>query len=154
MYKKYRQFNSIAILMLVMISISFVSCSKDDDNNKGDTSTAITGNDPEGTVVVNLSNDNKTVYIPETPLRMTPANNIKLMEGYGIKCIGKVNGLAEVKEEPVDRKSLSGHEVAATPGYGYVAMGFYGYTRFYVVNYIESTTGGIIGCTIKYKGYK
>ena len=101
-----------------------------------------------------MSNDNKTVYIPETPLRMTPANNIKLMEGCGIKCIGKVQGLADVKEERVDKSLYGQYEVAATPGYGYVAIGFYGYTRFYVVNFIESTTGGIIGCTIKYKGYK
>ncbi|MBR1415636.1 MAG: hypothetical protein IJ570_07225 [Prevotella sp.] len=142
------------MLAITLVSLCTISCGEDDDDDANGSETTITANDPEGTVVVNLANDNKKIHIPDTPLRMTAANNIELMEGRGIISVGKVKNLAAVTAERAkcyDQSSWGQYTVAALPGYGYIAVGFYRLTRFYVVDYIVDTSGGIMGVTIKYQ---
>ena len=67
----------------------------------------------------------------------------------GIVCVGQVNGLSSITSNSY--KEYAGKS-AAIPGYGYI---FYDrgnqYYRLFVENYIENTTGGIMGATIKYQ---
>ena len=152
MNKKNLFWSLLTILFASVFSVSLVSCGDDDDDNSNEST--ITENDPEGTVVVNLANDNKRIYIPGTPLRMTVSNNIELMEGHGIISVGKVRNLAAVtaeRDKCYDQSLWGQYSVAPLPGYGYIAIGFYRLTRFYVVDYIIDTSGGIMGVTIKYQ---
>ena len=74
---------------------------------------------------------------------------------YGIGRIvnvGKVKGIADIKKIP---ETGWWDELAVVPGEGYIYKGEYSsltkYARIYVVDYITSTSGGIIGATIKYQ---
>ena len=92
-------------------------------------------------------------------LGMNSANNL---EAQGrehlaqIISIGKVKGLSHINNIP---ESGWSNQVAAIPGYGYIyRVSWWNYTpisyaRIFVVNYITSTSGGIIGATIKYQPY-
>lgn len=132
----------------VALVLGFSSCVKDENT--------ILDSDPEGTVIANLllTDDIKgwyeRVYIEglnDACIWMYMNNNFK---GYyeSISCVGKVNGLSGIKKIPT-----SGWvgEAAVMPGYGYVVKDQGKYARIYVVDYMESTSGGIMGCTIKYQ---
>lgn len=150
------------------MSSFYTSCSKDDDQSKSvnnNTSTNDTGSntddssqDPEGTVIANLtvSNDVKGWYerltfdhMPDYPyIFMYNNNNFK--GGFsGIASVGKVKGLSSIKKIPTTGWA---EQVAIMPGYGYVIRAWHDdYIRLYVVQYMENTSGGIMGCTIKYQ---
>ena len=79
-----------------------------------------------------------------------------------IVCIGNVNGLSRINSIP---NSGWASKVAVQPGKGYIIRsknptGNYGnsyynqfckYARVYVVDWIEGTSGGILGATIRYQ---
>ncbi len=80
--------------------------------------------------------------------------------GGEVADLGEVNGLGSVTSVPSSGWTNS---LAVQPGHGYVcryrhAYDYpaatelpYQYARFYVENYIESTTGAVIGAKVKYQ---
>lgn len=102
-------------------------------------------------------------------LGMNSSNNLQVanrrsnVDFYSIDIVsvGKVNGLSSIKIIPETGWSK---QAAAIPGYGYVCRtkhyvsngpysseGQYEYARIYAVDYMTSTSGGIMGITIKYQ---
>ena len=94
---------------------------------------------------------------------MNSANNLATTStGVEIVSVGSVKGLSSITKVPDTGWS---YETAAIPGYGYVVRQSsrqwdaslnkyvyeYKYVRLYVIDYMESTSGGIMGCTIKYQ---
>lgn len=163
---KTNAFKLMAALFVAALSLGFTSCGDDDDNDGGKTGGS--GSDPSGTVTANIRNDGKYLYMDwtdeegfsvETGLSINDANNfVADYNSYdGIVCVGKVSGIGSIKKVP--QSGWSG-TCAVQPGYGYVlrAKGYkfnsnteYRYVRVYVVDYMEGTSGGIIGATIKYQ---
>ena len=171
---KTNAFKLMAALFVAALSLGFTSCGDDDDSDGGKTGGS--GSDPSGTVTANIRNDGNYLYINwkdeegyrvETGLSINDANNF--VAGYmiygedsyndGIVCVGKVSGIGSIKKVPQSGWSRT---CAVQPGYGYVLrsreisnlrdeFGDYRYVRVYVVDYMEGTSGGIIGATIKYQ---
>ena len=160
------------MLIIVLVSLCTFSCSKDDDEG-GTKDDPVTAADPEGTIVANLTNTfiyTKNGYYDNgistmnggqyVYLGMNSSNNLHAVAaGHDgtqaqIVSIGKVNGLSSIKNIPEQGWT---NQVAAIQGYGYVYRScYYGrapytYARIYVVDYMNSTSGGIMGCTIKYQ---
>lgn len=147
------------VLAIALVGICMVSCSKDDGGTRND---PVTTSDPEGTIVANLANE-KSVLISglgSLSIRMNSANNLYVSYG-DIVSVGSVQGLSSITKVPESGWTST---TAAIPGYGYVlryAHYYYDdahnwvydsqYARLYVVDYMESTSGSIMGCTIKYQ---
>ena len=96
-------------------------------------------------------------------IKMNSANNLATTStSTEIVSVGSVKGLSSITKVPDTGWS---YETAAIPGYGYVVRQSsrqwdaslnkyvyeYKYVRLYVIDYMESTSGGIMGCTIKYQ---
>jgi len=173
---KKNLFHLMTIMIVAMLSIGFTSCGDDeeDNNDKGGAKTTVA--DPEGTIVANLANDNnlelsyRSSYNSRIKLNSSYNFHVESVTSYGtseIISVGKVNGLGSIDQLPNGNWS---NEVAAIPGNGYIirqsvyhpSTGFPGsyawteklYLRLYVVEWIKNTSGGIMGCTIKYQEYK
>lgn len=134
------------VLAIALVGICMVSCSKDDGGTRND---PVTTSDPEGTIVANLANEN-SVYISgmgSLSIRMNSANNLYVENG-NIASVGSVQGLSSITKVPESGWTST---TAAIPGYGYVLRHNHVYARLYVVDYMESTSGSIMGCTIKYQ---
>ncbi len=156
MNKKNLLWSFLTILFASVFSISFVSCSDDDDDNPN--KSTITENDPEGTIMANMHhNDWVSLFHMTGPgfdittsISLDESNNFKT--GEKIVSVGNVKGLNGITKIPTSGWS---EKVAAVPGSGYVVQGEYngvsGCARIYVVDYIIDTTGGIIGVIIKYQ---
>ena len=146
-------FKGIAIYLMMALCIGFASCGGDDDGNGGSSS-----GDPEGTVLVNilLGRNDKGIYqiftfneLKNYPYIFMHEDNNFHISGGNIVSLGPVSGLSAIKKLPTN----GWVEVTAViPGYGYIYRTEYDqYVRIYVVDYMESTYGGIMGCTIKYQ---
>ena len=159
------------MLAIALVSLCTVSCGSDDDDEGGSKENPISASDPEGTVIANLTNtfhptgngyyadgidlfgdiQSRSVF-----LGMNSSNNLQAESRWGsnpnIVSIGKVSGLASIKNIPETGWS---NQTAVIPGYGYVYRWSQSnqkyYARIYVVDYMTSTTGGIMGATIKYQ---
>ena len=139
--------------LLLLLPFAIASCGGDDKDEP-----EVTSNDPEGTIVMNLVNNDDDICIddswPYMYVGMTPQNNIDTWYHSGqIVSVGKVKGLSDIKKVP---ESGWAERCAATPGCGYVirqadGSGGYKYCRVYLVDFITSTSGGIMGATIKYQ---
>ncbi|MDY6298342.1 MAG: DUF5036 family protein [Alloprevotella sp.] len=152
---KTNAFKLMAALFVAALSLGFTSCGDDDDNDGGSART----------VTANIRNDNSSLYMNwedeegfsvHTGLSINDANNFEAYQGE-IVCVGKVSGIGSIKKVP---QSGWSEKCAVQPGYGYVlrSEGYskygysdYRYVRIYVVDYMEGTSGGIIGATIKYQ---
>lgn len=158
MNNKKSLWSLLTIMMVAILSVSFVSCSKDDDDDNGDTSTAITDNDPDGTIIANMHH-NDYIGLFHTAgkgfditcfLFLNTSNNFET--NFNIASVGKVKGLGYITKVPTNGWT---NKIAVVPGTGYVIQGTYqgvsGCARVYVVDYIVDTTGGIIGAMIKYQ---
>lgn len=138
-------------LFAALSSAVLISCGGDEPNNpdngdpiKPDTSVP----DPTGTIELSMRNANNgktwlgNIYIGSD-------DNFTGSNCY-IASIGPVKGLGNVSSIPVAGWA---REVAVTPGNGYVVYDasndeFY---RVYVIDYITSTMGGVIGADVKYQ---
>ena len=81
-------------------------------------------------------------------MTMDEANNLYVEPGYGqIVSVGAVAGLGDVYNAPEHGWTS---RTMAVPGCGYLVKAS-AYARIYVVDYITSTGGGIIGAIIKYQ---
>ena len=148
------------LLLLLLLPLAITSCGGDDKDEPESTA-----NDPEGTIIANLSNtfhgigngyyeDGIDMYNTEGCLGLNSSNNLEAAGWYygEIVSIGKVKNLSSITKIP---ETGWGSQVAAIPSYGYVYRfkDYYSawrYARIYVVDYIKNTSGGIIGVTIKY----
>lgn len=158
---------TIALTVLSMLS----SCGKDDPElpdspDTPDTPEVIDPDkpvpDPAGTVTVNIVNDDETISLGEPiSIAMDNGNNFRAYSYVGsckIVNVGKVAGLGNITEIPTSGWK---EKAAVVPGEGYVLLwsrydSYTGITeqsfaRVYVVGYMESTTGGIMGAQIKYQ---
>ena len=160
--KRILQRGAAALLCAVLLGM--VSCDKDDDGATGGNGGKAVP-DPEGTVTVQMRNsDNgETRVSPDgfgTDFYIDRADNLTCPFGDVI-CIGKVAGLGNIRERP---ETGWADEAALLPGYGYIIRREYStdpagnptpdgyrYCRIYVVGYLTSTGGGIIGATVKYQ---
>ena len=171
---KTNAFKLMAALFVAALSLGFTSCGDDDDNDGGKTGGS--GSDPSGTITANIRNGGDYLYMywtdeegyrVDTGLRINGANNFEtyynIRTSSEIVCVGKVSGIGSIKKVPQSGWSA---KCAVQPGYGYVlrSKGYrfnsnteryeysdYHYVRVYVVDYMEGTSGGIIGATIKYQ---
>lgn len=142
-------FSCMTIMMVAIVSVGFMSCSKDDDDevvspNQFDTKTSIP--DPDGTVLIYMSAASKENY--HYILSSFHIDEDYNFEGNNIKIasVGMVKGLSEIKSIPT---SGWASRVAVVSGYGYVVKysGYSGttYARLFVV----SSTGS--GYAVKYQ---
>ena len=91
----------LIILFASIFSVTLVSCGNDDDDNPNEST--ITENDPEGTILMNLVNNDDDICIdeewPYMYVGMTPQNNIDTWyQSAQIVSVGKVNGLSAIKK--------------------------------------------------------
>lgn len=152
--KRILQRGAAALLCAVLLGM--VSCDKDDDGATGGNGGKAVP-DPEGTVTVQMRNSNngQTYVYPDglvTDFYIDKTDNLACRYGEVI-CIGKVAGLGNIRERP---ETGWADEAALLPGYGYILRTSYNqdgyvYCRVYVVGYLTSTGGGIIGATVKYQ---
>lgn len=113
--------------------------------------------DPVGTVTINVLN-NRDGYELDSYfyLRMDEANNFYISPykdgSYSgkIVSVGKVAGLGNITTVPAAGWK---EKAVVDVSEGYVAINTYGdtYARIYVMDYMTSTTGGIMGTRIKYQ---
>ena len=151
-----KKINLFFVQTLMVLSLIFaVGCNKNNDDN-GDNG-GKTVPDPQGTVLVSMRNANNGTtgvypdgYDPSDFFYIDGGDNfVSGNYRWVFANVGKVNGLGDVKAI-----STSGwaQQVAVIPGYGYVGKHYpNNYIRIYVVDYIESTSGGIIGAIVKYQ---
>ena len=101
--------------------------------------------DPEGTITLSMRDyNNGCTYILD---RIYIKN--ENFKGANIASVGSVNGLGNVSSVP---KTGWAEEVAVIPGNGYVArINSLVFVRIYVIDFITSTSGGIIGADVKYQ---
>lgn len=159
--KRILQRGAAALLCAVLLGM--VSCDKDDDGAAGGNGGKAVP-DPEGTVTVQMRNANngQTYVSPDGlgTIYIDRADNLTCQFGDVI-CIGKVAGLGNIRERP---ETGWADQAALLPGYGYILRRSskydqdgrltpdgYNYCRVYVVGYLTSTGGGIIGATVKYQ---
>lgn len=151
--------NQIWLVLLLLVSMGLISCNKNGNdpngnnpNNSGgeEPSVPVVQGDPEGTVTINLINsvtNNNNWYDIGIghDVHLDVANNF---EGVDFVCVGEVESLGHVTTLPNGGWSSS---VAAVPENGYFARYNGRYARLFVVDYIISTEGGIMGTTVKYQ---
>lgn len=143
------------MLMAMVVSLGFASCEKEDGS--------------EG-IMVRMSNaDNGRTEIHTVGGRVfiNSANNFYVKDGAigAIASVGKVSGFSKIKKVPP--LNISGgwaQEVAVEPGMGYVVISYdsngtivdengdtYVAARIWVEDWIEGTSGGIIGAVVYYE---
>lgn len=134
----YLTFMSVCALMLS-------ACSKDDE--PGTNGPNMEGNDPEGTIVLEMNNVSVNGATIGKGLYIDANNNFHCSEGV-ITSYGAVDGLAYVTTIPTTGWV---EELKVTPGNGYVYFNENQYYRLYVVDFRYSLGNAIIGATVKYQ---
>ena len=147
--------------MVVCLSVCFSSCSKDDDEDELEQTTNVSSQDPEGTIVLNMSSGASGNYYQIGNLceiHIDEANNFKGERSSGAKfvSVGLVSGLGKITQIPTSGWAQS---AAVVPGTGYVMRYGDQYARIYVVEYLGmtytdeqgNTYGQTTGATIKYQ---
>lgn len=148
--KKKNYLQLLAIVMVTMLSVCFVSCEKDDSVE-----------DPEGTISIGLRNENNGytfLYLfgssnDEYYICINEADNFECWDYYlELVDVGKVKGLGAINSIPASGWT---DEVKVQPGHGYIARAKSGKyrdqcARIYVERYMTSDDY-IIGANIKYQ---
>ncbi|GHV49775.1 hypothetical protein FACS1894181_09460 [Bacteroidia bacterium] len=129
-------------------------CSTDDPDNPD---SAVP--DPAGTVLVSVRNaSNGSTFVNFDGGGFSIGADDNFTGGSQFVTIGAMKGIGNITKIPA---SGWANKVAVVPGYGYVGRyNLYNvmpynyvrvsYFRLYVVDYIESTSGGVIGADVKY----
>lgn len=158
MNKKNNLWSLLTIVVAAMLSVGFASCGDDDDNDSGkrddgkqQTDTK-SNQDPEGTVVLNMTNGSKDNWYDiglGRQIHIDEANNfVGYYADVEFVSLGEVSGLGKITSIPSTGWSKS---AAVVPGNGYIARCGNRYARIFVVDYTVATSGGIMGATIKYQ---
>ncbi|MBQ7211130.1 MAG: DUF5036 family protein, partial [Muribaculaceae bacterium] len=137
------------ILLLVTVGVfALPSCGSDepdpDNGSKIDPTKPVA--DPDGTITLSMRDyNNGCTYILD---RLYIKN--ENFRGADIASVGSVTGLGNVSTIPTTGWT---DEVAVVPGNGYVAYldNRDMFVRIYVIDYISSTSGGIMGADVKYQ---
>ena len=147
-----KMYRSMWLIAMLVVSTAFVACSKDDGGDPDDPGSKVP--DPEGTMVLNMRNENNG----GTYLRMENwpeiwINHSDNFESYADRIefvsLGKMKGLGNVTKIPETGWESS---VAVKPAYGYVAKWGNRYCRLYVVQeLLAAGTNGVIGAEVKYQ---
>lgn len=124
------------------MSAFVAGCSKDDADVGFNPNASV--DDPSGTVAVSMRNDGGS-YLENSNIYIDAANNFA---GGSFVSLGKVKGLGNVTIIP---KIGWANKIAVTPGEGVVAYYNNTFYRIYVVDYLESVLGGIIGAEVRYQ---
>lgn len=139
--------------LLLLLPMTFVSCGDDDD----DSSPVTTTNDPEGTVIINVNLDD---YVDCLGTCVGVDRQYNLIDGYNnggttfgkIHIVGRVKGIANISYMPLEKMALT-NAASIQVGYGYIIRDneYFGDREWavYVVSEIESTSGGVLGYTMK-----
>ena len=137
------------ILLLVTVGVfALPSCGGDEpDPNGGEVINPTKPvADPDGTITLSMRDyNNGCTYILD---RLYIKN--ENFRGADIASVGSVTGLGNVSTIPTTGWT---DEVAVVPGNGYVAYlaNRDMFVRIYVIDYISSTSGGIMGADVKYQ---
>ena len=153
-------FQLMTCMTIVCLSACFSSCSKDDSDEFEPTEN-VSSQDPEGTIVLNMSSGASGNYYQIGDLceiHIDEANNFKGERYSGAKfvSVGLVSGLGKITQIPTSGWAES---AAVVPGTGYVMRYGDQYARIYVVEYLGmtytdeqgNTYGQTTGATIKYQ---
>ena len=138
-------------MAMLVVSAAFVACSKDGDGDPDDPGSKVP--DPEGTMVLNMRNENNGVTylrIENWPgIWINHSDNFESIDGTEFVSLGKMKGLGNVTKIPETGWQSS---VAVKPAYGYVAKWGNRYCRLYVVQeLLAAGTNGVIGAEVKYQ---
>ncbi len=171
---KKMTFKSVMFMLAAMIFPVLFSCNVEDIiGGTGDSgSGGLSADDPDGTVVMNLSNDGSDrirvfngYYSGNDYVEfgINGSNNFVVRSGSGCQfvCVGSVAGLSAIVASDTLSNGYS-TTCAAMPGYGYILRSnqlvrsadstkAFGYVRIYVDSWIKNTAGVIIGATVKYQ---
>ncbi len=159
-------FNLLTIITAALLSICTISCGDDnpvstpppvpDDGNEQ--TNVVSNQDPEGTVVINMNNgaNNNWYNIGiGNDIHIDAAYNfVGYNSGAEFASVGEISGLSKITSFPTTGWAKS---AAVVPGTGYVARYRsssaypYTYARLFVVENMISTSGGIMGATVKYQ---
>ena len=145
------------IFFLMLLPLALASCGDDKDEPTNNTT-----KDPDGTVIVNVTLDRSTYVL---------GNYIKLTKDYNletdgpISIIGPVKGIGNISATETSVQNLTWTEYAAAQvGYGYIFrqrlsgqselvngewVYYYDIYAVYVADEIASTSGGVMGYTLK-----
>ena len=159
-------FQLMTSAMMFCLCACFSSCSKDDSDDELEQTTNVSSQDPEGTIVLNMtsgSSDNWYKIGDLGEIHIDAANNfVGYNRNYTISfvSVGLVSGLSKITQIPTSGWAES---AAVVPGTGYLMRySYYGsvqYARIYVVEYLGmtytdeqgNTYGQTTGATIKYQ---
>jgi hypothetical protein len=153
------------------ILFCFSSCSKIDDEESYEGGIEIrmrnanNGNDVLDLLAISTPHTSPFTFA-YAQLSITSSNNFALRAGGGttssIVCVGNVKDLGKITDIP--NSGWTNSDIAVKPGYGYIIKHRYYeefyegyvidtcyYARIYVVDWIVSTSGGILGATIRYQ---
>lgn len=150
MSRKSNLMSLLAMMMVAVLTVSFISCGGDDGNdspekpnNEQPVNPGVTSNDPEGTVSLSMRNaDNGKTYLDDIYIKN------ENFVGASFSSLGAVKGLGNITIIPT---SGWANQLSVIEGNGYVAYCNNQFYRIYVVSDIVGTTGGIIGSDIKYQ---
>lgn len=143
----------LTMIMVGMLSVNLMSCGGDDDGGSsgggGTINPGVTVEDPAGTISLSMRNASSGTTTIDNGICINKSDNF---EGYYTNVyfasVGAVKGLGNVTSIPT---SGWANQVAVKPGYGYVAYYNDTFYRIYVEDYIENTSGSVIGAEIKYQ---
>ena len=160
------------MLMAMALGTTFSSCEKENDSTGIEMRMRNHDNGDDGVTLLKVDDARYYYYNQDygeyedsyVYLEISNSNNFDLYREYSdgdIVCVGKVNGLSKITKIP---SSGWAQEVAVQPGQGYIIRSknlessdrvqyktFCKYARVYVVDWIEGTSGGIIGAVIRYE---
>ena len=152
MKKKNYLWSLLTTIMVCMLSVSLISCGGDDDDSpSGGGGTVNPGGttDPAGTISLSMRNASSGTTTIDNVIYINKSDNF---EGYYsnvcFASVGSIKGLGNVTSIPT---SGWAKQVAVKPGYGYVAYYNGTFYRIYVEDFIEGTSGGVIGAEVKYQ---
>ena len=148
------------MLLLLLLPLAMASCGDDKDEP-----TTNTTKDPDGTIIVNVNLDSKT-SAGGCEIGLSKAYNLNCY-GYGyygsVSIVGPVKGIGNINLTVSQTQSLTWtSNAAAEVGYGYIfkvisdskfennqRIYYYDYYAVYVASEIGSTSGGVMGYTLK-----
>lgn len=139
------------VFTFLLLAITFVACSSDDDSIDGDGNIKpdVNVNDPVGTVSLSMMKG-RTIYDGATGIGSIYIGDDYNFDGGAFISLGTVKGLGNVSYIPTTGWA---NKVSVRCDNGYVAYSYSheAFYRIFVEKEIVGTTGGIIGYDVKYQ---
>ena len=137
------------VFTFLLLAITFVACSSDNDSIDGDGNIKpdVNVNDPAGTVSLSMMKG-RTIYDGATGIGSIYIGDDYNFDGGAFISLGTVKGLGNVSYIPTTGWA---NKVSVRCDNGYVAYSDGDFYRIFVEKEIVGTTGGIIGYDVKYQ---